>query len=215
MKALIIVYNRLTLPKKMADWLSSRGLEPIFVDNNSDYPPLLEYYKATPYQVLRMEGNYGHEVVWRHGVIETLGIKEDYIVTDPDLDLSGVPDDFAWVLNEGLRRYPQYDKCGLSLEINHLPIKSARTWEERFWQQPLDSVFFHADVDTTLALYQYHKQVRYPSFSAMRTNRPYTARHVPWEYHDAKDLPEDEQYYYRTQLASIGNHSNVIGAKRL
>ena len=215
MKALIINFNRLTLPKNMAEWLAQRNLDPVFVDNNSDYPPLLEYYSNCPFEVLRMEANYGHEVIWRHGVIERLGIKEDYIATDPDLDLTGVPDDFVWVLNEGLRRYPNYDKCGLSLKIDHLPAQSARTWEERFWVHPLDPVFFHADVDTTLALYQYHKQVRYPSFSAMRTNTPYTARHVPWEYNLATDLPEDEQYYYRTQLASIGNHSNVIGAQRL
>ena len=29
MKAIIIVYNRLTLPMKMADWLAERGVDPI------------------------------------------------------------------------------------------------------------------------------------------------------------------------------------------
>jgi len=203
------------LPIKLARWVADRGLEPIFVDNNSDYSPLLAYYQACPFQVLRMDKNYGHEVVWRQGVIAKLGINEDYIVTDPDLDLTGIPDDFITVLYEGLKRYPQYDKCGLSLEINDIPDKGTVWWETRFWQTPLDPQYFHADIDTTFALYQISKQIRYPSFSAIRTNRPYTAKHIPWYYHDIKDLTEDEQYYYKTQLPEIGNHSNVIGSQKL
>jgi hypothetical protein len=199
----------------MSMWLANHGCEPIFVDNNSDYPPLLEYYEKTQFQVVRMDKNYGHEVVWRQGVIEKLGINENYLVTDPDLDLTGVPDDFVSVLQEGLRRYPNYDKCGLSLEINYLPIPSARVWEQQFWEHPLDPMYFHAEIDTTLALYEIAKQVRYPSYSAMRTNRPYTARHIPWSYVNAKDLPVDEQYYYRAQLPEIGDHSNVIGSQKL
>jgi hypothetical protein len=45
MIALIINYNRLTLPVTMADWLSKRNIEPVIVDNNSDYPPLLHKIK--------------------------------------------------------------------------------------------------------------------------------------------------------------------------
>jgi hypothetical protein len=44
MKVLIINYNRLLLPSKLADWVFKRGCEPIFIDNNSDYKPLLNYY---------------------------------------------------------------------------------------------------------------------------------------------------------------------------
>lgn len=215
MKALIIVYNRLTLPKNMADFLAKHNINPVFIDNNSDYPPLLQYYNETPHQVLRMEANYGHEVVWRRGVIERLGIKEDYIVTDPDLDLSNVPDDFIEVLYEGLRRYPDYDKCGFSLEINDVPSKGTVWWETRFWQTPLDSQYFHADIDTTFALYEISKQIRYPSLSAIRTNRPYVVKHIPWYYDQVKDLPEDEQYYYGTGREDVLSHSNVKGRVKL
>lgn len=206
MKALIITYNRLTLPLKLAGWLASNGIEPVFIDNNSDYPPLLDYYQTRcPFAVVRMDQNYGHKVVWSEGLLGKLGIKGDYIVTDPDLDLSAIPGDWLSVLEEGLRRYPKFTKCGFSLEINDLPPASAAVWEKQFWQYPIDDMYFNAQIDTTFAL------CRSPEFTiyALRTNRPYIARHIPWYYDHVKDLPEDEQYYYRTQNADTASHTNV------
>jgi len=180
----------------MADFLFSHGVDPIFVDNNSDYQPLLEYYETTPYQVVRMKENYGYKVVWEQNLLEKLGITGEYIVSDPDLDLSGVPEDFINILRLGLARYPRFDKCGLSLEINDLPKTDycPANYEEQFWRMPLDDMYFEAAVDTTLALYK----VPYHSFNAMRTNRPYTCRHMPWYYSDFRDMPVDEQYYFDT-----------------
>lgn len=196
MKALIITYNRLHLPVKIADFLFEHGISPVFIDNNSDYPPLLEYYKETKYEVIRMDQNYGYKVIWDQGVLSKLGITGNYIVTDPDLDLTDIPDDFLSVLEEGLRRYPQYDKCGFSLEINDLPPTDfcPAGYEQQFWQRPLDKEYFAAPIDTTFALYK----VPFHSFNAIRTNRPYTCRHMPWYYFDFEDMPEDEQYYFRT-----------------
>jgi len=207
MKILIINFNRITLPSQMADWLSERGCEPIFVDNNSDYAPLLEYYYKCPYTVVRMGKNYGHQVVWQQGLLDKLRIGSEYIVTDPDLDLSKIPNDFLPVLKEGLRRYPQFSKCGFSLEINDIPHQCTINWETKFWKQPLDEQYFDAIIDTTFALYK----TKEFSYSAIRTNRPYIARHVPWYYTWVKDLPEDEQYYYNTQSADIAEHSQVKG----
>ena len=196
MKAFIITYNRLNLPVNMAKFLSDHGIDPVFVDNNSDYPPLLDYYKTTPYEVVRMRENYGYKVIWEQGILDKFGITGNYIVSDPDLDLSGIPDDFLSVLEEGLRKYPQYDKCGFSLDINDVPATSFSPveWEAQFWQNPLDDRYFSAAIDTTFALYK----VRHHSFKAIRTNRPYTARHLPWYYFKFEDMPKDEQYYFRT-----------------
>lgn len=196
MKALIITYNRLNLPVNMAGFLYSHGIDPIFIDNNSDYPPLLEYYRNTKYQVVHMDKNYNYRVVWEQGILDRLGITGNYIVTDPDLDLSSIPDDFLSVLEEGLRRYPQFDKCGFSLEINDLPPTDFNPagYEKQFWQHPLDEMYFRAAIDTTFALYK----VPYHSYNALRTNRPYTAKHMPWYYFDFEDMPEDEQYYFKT-----------------
>ena len=196
MKALLIVYNRLELPRKMADFLFAHDIDPIFVDNNSDYPPLLKYYEECPYTVIRLNKNYGYQVAWQQGILNKLNITGNYIVTDPDLDLSGIPDDFLSVLEEGLRRYPQFDKCGFSLEINDLPHTEFNpiSYEKQFWQHKLDDRYFAAAIDTTFALYK----VPFHSFNALRTNRPYTARHMPWYYFDFEDMPIDEQYYFLT-----------------
>ena len=121
MIALIINYNRVTYVKQMADWCAEHNLIPIIIDNHSDYPPLLEYYYQCPYTVYRMKNNIGHKVCAILDLRKLFGITGRYIVTDPDLDLSGIPDDFLEVLNEGLDRYPDRVKCGFSLEIDDLP----------------------------------------------------------------------------------------------
>lgn len=213
MKVLIINYNRLTLLKYTADWCAVHGLEPIILDNKSDYPQLLEYYTHTPYRVLRLPANYGHTVIWNRPVLQELNIKEDFILTDPDLDFTGIPDDFLKVMQEGLIKYPQYSKCGFSLEINDLPNDEEGNFikngpERPYWEKPLDDLYFEANTDTTFALY------RYPlgpyGHSAIRTNRPYTVRHRPWYYRSLQLLPEDEKYYYQTARAEFSS-----GIKRL
>jgi len=209
MKVLIINFNRLTLPMNMANWVVERGCEPVFIDNASDYLPLIQYYNDTTFEVIRMDKNYGHTVVWTQDIINKLSITGNYIVTDPDLDLTGIPDDFLSILEEGLRRYPQFDKCGFSLEINDLPDIETINWETRYWQHPLDSMYFLADIDTTFALYKVNRI----TLSGIRTNRPYTARHIPWYYQLIDKLPDDESYYYHTQSADIRAHSNILDRK--
>jgi hypothetical protein len=214
MIALIINFNRLTLPKNMADWLVKRGCEPVFVDNNSDYPPLLEYYYKCPYKVVRLNQNFGHTVIWGAGILDELNIHEQHIITDPDLDLSGVPDDFLEVLKEGLARYPDYHKCGLSLEINDLPDTPAGNmvrngFEAPYWVKKIDERYIEADIDTTLAVCR--PEIRTHTTSAIRTDRPYTARHLPWYYDHINDLPEDEQYYFKT---CNGSSSGAVRIRR-
>ena len=213
MKAFIINFNRLTLPVKMADWLSLRGMEPIFIDNNSDYEPLLQYYLDTPYKVIYLKDNYGHTCMWlpQLQLLDKIG-KDRYIVTDPDLELSGVPDDFLKVMNEGLDKY-DVDKCGLSLEINDLPDTEEGNFirykcESRYWKTLLEERYYLADTDTTFALYR--GGVRHYSHSAIRTNRPYTAKHLPWYYKELKSLPEDEQYYFKTANDSSSGKKRLL-----
>lgn len=214
MKVLIINRNRLTLPVKLADWCAARGLEPWFIDNASDYPPLLEYYANSPYPVLRLLENYGHTVPWMFDgrVLDMCGVNGPYIVTDPDIDFAGVPDDFLSVMEEGLNRHKQFDKCALSLEIEDLPDSNEgrfiRKHEAKYWLNPLDDKYYQADTDTTFAMYR--EGVRHYSHSAIRTMRPYTARHVPWYYTDFNSLPEDEQYYFRTANASSSGKARLL-----
>lgn len=209
MKAFIINFNRLTYLKGMVEWCLAHGLEPVVVDNHSDYPLLLEYYDSNPCEVIRLHGNYGHKVLWTGLVPLPEG---RYIITDPDLDMSGVPDDFLQVLNMGLDRYPDMPKCGLSLELNDLPDTPegnfARQWESQFWRDPLDELFFNSPVDTTFALYR-EGHFGY-TILGIRANRPYTARHYSWYYTDFNLIPEDEQHYYRTANDSASGRDRIL-----
>jgi hypothetical protein len=214
MKALIINYQRVTLPSRLADWLAAAGCTPVFIDNNSTYPPLLEYYFKTKHEVILLAKNYGHRVVWDEytEVMREAGIRPDerYIVTDPDLDMSGIPDDWLHVLSVGLDKYKGFDKCGFSLEIDDVPECNAahvRACEGGYWRKPLDTMFFNAPIDTTFALYR--EGVRKYSHSAIRTSRPYTARHVPWYYERLRDLPADEQYYFEKATASSSGKARL------
>jgi hypothetical protein len=212
----IINYNRLILPGKMADWCYLHGLDPVFIDNHSDYPPLLEYYSRCLYQVVQLEHNYGHTVLWNGGnsILDTLiGMHTRYIVSDPDLNLEGIPNNFLSILGGGLNKFPHIDKCGFSLEINDLPNTKEGNYirtqvEPRYWRKKYDNLYYNAPIDTTFALYR--EGVRHYSHTAVRTERPYTAKHVPWYYSDLTLLSEDEQYYYQT-----ADMSSATGKKRL
>lgn len=202
MKCFIINYNRITLTKQLADWCADKGLDVVIVDNGSSYLPLYEYYDNCPYPVIHLNANYGSHVVWDTNILSLFGISEQYIVTDPDLDLTAIPDDFLDVMKEGLKRYPGMIKCGLSLEINDLPNTTQgeyikNSWELKYWKKPLDEMFFNAPTASTFALYR-EGVTKWKLTPSIRTNRPYTAKHVPWYYTDFNSLPEDEKYYYNT-----------------
>src|SRR5437016_2259980 len=53
--------NRVTYLLQLISWLEKSGYNNIYIiDNNSKYPPLLEYYSKTKYPVFRLKENAGH-----------------------------------------------------------------------------------------------------------------------------------------------------------
>lgn len=216
MKVFIIMKNRLTWPKAMCEFLADTGSEVILIDNASTYQPLLDWYDTCPYTVHRMEKNYGHLVFWKSGLCNVY-TDRFYIVTDHDLDLSGVPHDYADFLMKGLEN--NVVKSGLSLRINDLPnnpyAMQAFDWELKFWQTKQDkNGFFNSDIDTTLAVYDRERKFGFPPesntfFSAVRSPEPYTARHLPW-YLTPGNMTEEERYYHeRTDKYWSGKFKKV------
>lgn len=205
MKAFIIMFNWLTWPKAMAEYLTALGCEVILIDNNSSYPPLLQWYENCPFKVHRMQENFGHLALWKSGLIDSFD-DQYYIVTDPDLDIfTDVPFNFLATLKQGLLNNPDVIKSGLSLKIDDLPdnayAKRVYEWELKFWQTPVDNEgFYKSDIDTTFAMYdrtRYFGQL--PNnrfFSGVRSPAPYTARHLPWYFTEESVLNNDEQKYY-------------------
>ena len=200
----IISYNLLTpLVKLIDDVAKLAGVGDIVIhDHASTYPPLLDWYSspACPAQVVRHRENRGPLTLWEHG---TLSGRYHHIVTDSDLDVSGIPQDALEVLHAGLNEWPDVIKCGLSLELDDLPdtveMEVIRRHEGQYWRERCGR-FWSAAVDTTFAMYRPERG--WGGYKpALRTDKPYTARHVPW-YWDPQNLT-DEQRYYLSQT-SIG-----------
>jgi len=205
-KAFIIMYNRLTIAKKLAEDLTKAGCEVILIDNNSSYPPLLDWYTECPYKVHKLNANYRERAFWDSDLFNSY-TDEYYIVTDHDLDISDVPLDFVNILRQGLINNKDIVKCGLSLDLDSLPIntytREIRNFEGKYWVDKDDNGNFKAGVDTTLAMYNRNRQ---PDgwgngdnfFQATRLPKPYSAKHVPW-YLNEKSLQDDpEELYYHT-----------------
>lgn len=204
-KAFIVNRNRYHSPRKMAEFFDSCGLRVIFLDNGSTYQPLLDWYKEMPYELEAFGRNCGECCLWVvDGLMEKYDIYSgNYILSDPDLDLSSVPKDFVQELRRLLDENSWADKAGLSLEINDLPPTPIRKEildvESGYWAHPLSSGGYKAPIDTTLALYRSSIH----SFECVRASRPYTARHSSWYWENESQIPKDELYY----LQSIGrNH---------
>lgn len=197
MQVFIVVYNLLTWPKNMADIIATKlKADPIFIDNNSTYEPLLDYYKTCPYDVVRLPSNMGHRVVWNSGILDK--VDNLYIVTDPDLDISTIPEDTIDLLKDALLKYTHKAKVGLSLELNDIPKDSPvydkiLGWETPFWQDRFNANFFDAPIDTTFAIYSKARPI-HNFLSALRSDRPYTAKHLP--FYLTKETITDEYIQY-------------------
>jgi hypothetical protein len=210
MKAFVLNYNRLTLTRRMVDYLANFDeLDLFIVDNNSTYEPLMEYYAETPHSVIHLPENYGSWVMWSSGILDGLVPEgELYLVTDPDLDMEGVPDDWLGELKEGLKH--GFGKCGIGLRIDDLPDteigRQAREWETPHWAHPVENGrFYKASTLSTLCVCQ----VRELTLPSVRTNTPYLARHTPWYYTSLKEVPEDELYYMQSVEPEKWNYWTV------
>lgn len=223
MKVFLIAYNRLESLRSMVDSINELDEldEVVIVDNASTYPPLLEWYKDAPATVVRLPRNMGNRAAWESACVEDMA-GEWYAVSDPDLDLEGVPADCLPHLREGLLRYPDYNKCGLSLRIDDLRMDLPRmdevyAWESSMWTVALDPEFFACSCDTTFAVYHKPEVVPYTKSSehcfsrALRANKPYTARHLPW-YTGPDELTDEDVYYIQHMEHRYGGWTNEIAA---
>jgi hypothetical protein len=201
----VIINNRdlLEWPKKMcADIERMAGLhEIIIVDNGSGNRQLLQWYKDCKYKVVFLD-NLGHTAPWDCGLINR--IETDlYVVTDPDLDLSTVPDNALIHMANILYKSPALGKVGLLLETNGISPASpyfehVNNYEKKIISGGVvDNLFINAPVDTTFAIYDRRLLNKYQICGA-RTLAPYVAKHIPWHIIE----PEGEFRYYLDNASS-------------
>ncbi|EKD46389.1 MAG: glycosyl transferase family 2 [uncultured bacterium] len=202
----IISYNRVTYLKTLVSWLEKAGFEKIhIVDNNSTYPPLLEYLKSSKHNVHKMRKNYGHLVVWESGEFDEILNNKYYIVSDCDVvPIDDCPMEITSYFFQILQKYNEVTKVGFSLKIDDLPEHfifrdSVVDWEKQFWNKRRGEGLFDAPIDTTFALY---RPGIYPSdnawWNSIRTYYPYMAKHTPW-YANTYE-PSEEDIYYQGEI---------------
>lgn len=197
---IIISRDRVTYLKGLVEWLESVGLgeEIHIVDNDSSYPPLLEYLESTPHTVHRTE-NYGPTSPWRIKDLEDVIAKSYFVVTDPDVyPAEECPADIIdrayYVLSHKLG----LDKVGPCLQIDDIPDSNPRKNAITRWEGPLWGMYneqfgyWHAAIDTTFALCR--PGTPYKITESVRLGRPYMFRHLPW-YLDYSNLSEEDQYF--------------------
>ncbi len=199
MPVFVICRDRVSSLLTLIDWLERVGLQSVYlVDNDSSYPPLLEFYARTPHTVIRLEQNVGQLAPWTAGIVERVAGDRPYIVTDPDVvPVETCPADVPQRLLEHLEAHRDALKVGLGLKIDDIPDeyplkKYVQAWEGKYWEEEIEPGLFRAPVDTTFALYR--PGLSFAKRPALRTGPPYIARHLPW-YVPSGDLTEEEAYY--------------------
>lgn len=213
----IISFNRLTYLKNCIKWLEHYGFKNIqIIDNKSTYQPLLDYYGEIDYQVLYMDKNYGHKVLWNSGKFDDIVDNNFYILTDPDVEpVSECPKDFLFIMLKYLKKY-HVRKVGPSLKIDDLPEKSkirndVIKWESRMYNDKL--LFSNAYlqmIDTTFALYAPNQLVKnLYRLDAIRIGYPIQFRHLPW-YHADDDFSDEDILYFNSKREDVAHWGTIL-----
>lgn len=199
-------YNRLSYLSKLIISLEKAGIRNIhIIDNASTYPPLLEYYKQCPYEVIYLKENMGYLSFWKTDLYKKYG-NSYYVYTDPDLVLDeDCPSDFLEYFYKTLRKYPTRSKVGFGLRIDDIPecnpLKNDIIKQEsQFWKKEIESGLYDASIDTTFALYRpFCNRGKNRRMFAIRTGYPYIMRHLPW-YINPNNVSEEDKYYMESNI---------------
>lgn len=171
----------------MAEILLNQNHQVTIVDNGSTYLPVLDWYeKQKDIQVIKLNMNGGHTSPWKYNIVDRSNF---YAVTDPDLDISEVPNDWDSLLINGINKY-RCGKAGFSLSGKNIPEGNPAWILDEFFRYPdgyhpttwgknikLCDNFFNFPIDTTFAVYSPGSSY---FIGGIRSNEPYTAKHLPW-----------------------------------
>ena len=203
MKAFIIFRDRVTYARQCRDALLKAGLDVHVVDHGSTWPEALHWLgglEAVGEPVMRRGENAYPWQLWSWGPFRDLMERDPhpYIVTDPDVTPAPFcpPDWPGWLM--AVLAGSDAVKVGLGLRTGNLPDddqgKLIASLEAGYWVHEHSPQVFHANVDTTLAVYRPFPE--YPVFSlypGLRTGYPYVADHFGW--HEREPLSEELAYY--------------------
>ena len=194
------------------------------IDNQSTYPPLLEWYKNCNLDIFynNITENSCHAfrdlVLMKHP--KFIEITSDWFVfNDSDIiPAKGVPDDFIEHLIAYAIKHNK-TKVGMSIEINDIdlnyPLNAwVHSYESTYWTNAIvdgDVELYPHPIDTTFAVHAPHV---IPTWSndTLRVGYPYVVKHAPF-YYDPNNLPEDEKYYLAHMNKQSSNWSSKVEIK--
>lgn len=194
-------FNRLTTTKRLVEDLKALGYTDIYIlDNNSTYPPLLEWYDTEPCEVHRLAENLQGLSIYNSSYIEDFKEHPWIVYTDSDIELNpDTPPLFIEYLISLAEIY-SINKVGLAIRIDDLPATSFateyRNWEQKYWERSPEPNIYEAHIDTTFCVI---KPTLPFDYIALRVAGNLTSRHIPW-YTNFDDLSEEERYFIETSL---------------
>lgn len=210
-------YNRLSYLKRLIESLTKRGYNNIIIlDNQSTYPPLLQFYETTQYEVVHLKKNYGYRALWESGIYNKYK-RGYYVYTDVDMELTeDCPDDFLLTFQKMLEKYNDCFKVGCALKIDDLPScydkkEEVIKHESQFWEKMLEKDVYDATIDTTFALYRPFTGTsgNFSRFN-IRMGGKFQIRHLPWYIDTAH--PTDEDLFYTNSLKKP-THWSILNKK--
>lgn len=224
---IIVNYNQLQYLKELLQFLLKRNFKNIIVlDNQSDYQPLLDYYKEINDKITveLLDKNNGHMVFFESESLRKKYGKGFFVLTDADvIPNENLPQDFMNTLLDLLHAYfKNVTKVGFALNLetipDHYPMKEkVISWEKQFWEIEVEKDLYKANVDTTFALYK----PNYPGFfndlnflKGLRLGGNFTAVHGGW-YINPTEFTEENLHYIKSvgksstwKLDEQGQHDN-------
>jgi hypothetical protein len=198
-------YNRLTYLKQLLSWLQQAGYTNIFIiDNQSTYPPLLEFYKTCGAKLILPNQNLGFKALWLLPLFEEVK-RGYYVYTDSDvIPNPDCPKNIVYHLYQLSKKF-DCEKIGPALQINDLPDyyafkQDVLNFEKQHWSVPLQKDVYDAPIDTTFALYKPFAQGAAEESKGVRVAGVFTFKHLPW-YMNTKN-PDEEEVFYKSAIVN-------------
>lgn len=223
----IVILNRdrLIPLQEQVSALKSKGYHNItIIDNQSTYPPLLEWYKDSGLDVFYNDVTENSCHAFRDLVLmqhpKFVEITSNwYVFNDSDIiPLDTVPDNFINDLIDFAKRHNK-SKVGMSIKIDDLdlsyPLNAwVHSYESLYWTNAIidgDIELYPHPIDTTFAV---HAPNTIPTWSndTLRVGVPYIVKHAPF-YYDPNNLPADEKYYLEHMNKQSSNWSSKVEIK--
>lgn len=206
--------NRLTTTKNLVNGLHNLGYTNIHIlDNDSTYPPLLDWYKHCSFKVELLGKNLGQLAIYNSDYINKFNGWVAYSDSDIELNVD-CPSGFIDTMIQGADKYGKL-KAGLALRIDDLPRTRYGLYvqreEQKFWTKELEPNIYEADVDTTFSIIKVGQPFQY---QAIRLAGDLTARHIPW-YLDYEKLNEEELHIIENSNSQFSTTKRFVDSLSL